>query len=151
MSTPTTTPAAIRAALVTLIEAVTPTHTEFSDVGWDHIPDEAPRGFRNFRILTLPGSVDPEGIYGGDGVEVFQPLVIRVAYEGIDDNDAFDLITRDCLDLWTQALHPSPGGNAQNIAGLIAFQDFLVPELNDEDSNHLICDFITEVHYKAAL
>lgn len=150
MSTPTTTAANIRASLVTLIENITPTHTEFQDVTWDHIPDEEPRGFRNFRILTPPGQVDPVGIYGGDGVEVLQPLIIQVAYEGVDDNEAHDLIMRDGLDLWT-VLHPSPGGLAQTIAGLIKFQDFLTPELIDDDPDHLFCDFVTEVHYKAAL
>lgn len=158
MSTPTTTAATIRGELVTLIEAITPTHTESRDIGWNWVDDVDPRGsdLRSFRILTGIAEIDPEGIYGaGDGVEVMCSLVIRTAYAGINGNELTDIITRDGLDLWGQVLHISSGGTAQTIAGFISCQGFVIPEPfnldDDASSNFVFVDFTTELHYKAAL
>ena len=78
---------------------------------------------------------------------------IRVAYGGLDGNELTDLVTRDGQDLWV-AVHDSPGGSAQDIPGLIRFEEFLLPEpvdeSIDEETNTLVIDWVTRVYYKAA-
>ena len=155
MSTATTTQKALREAIAARIEAITPTHPEFTDYLWTELEDFDPRGMslRLFRVLTGVGSYTPGGIFGGDGMEADCELRIRVAYGGIDDNELTDLVTRDGQDIW-MALHDSPGGSAQPIAGLIRFEEFPTPEPVDEDldedTNTLVIDWVTQVHYKAA-
>jgi hypothetical protein len=154
MGLPSTTQKTIREALVPIIRAIVPTFTEYSDYLWTDTQDIEPRGsdLRTFKVYTSPGTVDPDGVYGGDGLEMVCELRIRVAYGGLDDNPAWDLITADGIDLWT-ALHPSPGGLAQTIAGFISL-DLLEIEgvdiADDEDPTNLVIDFVSELHYKAA-
>lgn len=155
MSTPTTTQAAIRAALITRIEAINPTHGEYQDYTWTHLDQIDPRGLdlRLFRVLTDVGSYTEGGVFGGDGMEADCEVRIRVAYGGLDGNELTDLVTRDGQDLWV-AVHDSPGGSAQDIPGLIRFEEFLLPEpvdeSIDEETNTLVIDWVTRVYYKAA-
>lgn len=153
MGIPTTTQAAIREALVPIIEAIEPRYPEFQDVYWNSVDHADPSGtdLRAFRILTLPGVIDTDGIYGGDGLEMVCEMRIRVAYGGVNDNEAWDLITQDGLDLWV-ALHPSPAGAGQTIAGFISVDPLEIEFVDtDEDSSFLVVDFTTELHYKAAI
>lgn len=155
MSTVTpTTQAAIRAALVTRIEAISPSYPEYQDYTWTHIDGIEPRGLnlRLFRVFTGVGEWTADGVFGGDGMEADCEVRIRVAYGGLDGNELTDLVTRDGLDLW-MAIHDSPGGSAQNIPGLIRFEEFLTPEPVeelDEETNTLVIDWVTRAHYKAA-
>ena len=155
MGIATTTPGAIRAALELKILAITPSFAEFSNITWNPVRTVDPSGsdIRSFRLLTEPRGIDPQGVYGPDGVESVFDLRIRTAYGGLDDNQVTEIIQSDLHDLWG-AFHPAPGGTASSIPGFISFGGgFLEVEPADDfqESTDLIVDFVAEVHYKAAV
>ncbi len=153
MSLATTTPKALRAEFQTLIEAITPTSANYSDEHWNAVDDEDPSGMdiRSFRVLSGIDETDEVGVHGPDGYECFFELIIRTSYGGLRDNDLTDIISQDRKDLWA-AFHPSPGGDASSINGLISV-GFIRAEPNGDpfEDADLVVDFITEVHFKAAI
>lgn len=153
MSLATTTPKALRAEFQTLIEAITPTSANYSDEHWNAVEDDDPSGLdiRSFRVLSGVDETDEAGVHGPDGYECFFELIIRTSYGGLRDNDLTDLISQDRKDLWS-AFHPSPGGDASSINGLISV-GFIRAEPNGDpfEDSDLVVDFVTEVHYKAAI
>lgn len=148
----TTTPKALRAAFQLLIEAITPTSGDYSDEHWSAVEEDDPSGsdIRSFRLLTAIDETDPDGVHEAEGYETITALVIRTSYGGLRDNDLTDIISQDRKDLWT-AFHPSPGGVASSIAGLISVGMVTAePDGDPFEDNDLVVDFVTEIHYKAA-
>jgi len=147
MGIATTTAGDIRAALVPLIEAMTPTYTEYQDQAWCYIPDNDVGGpeIRTFTILNSPSQETPGGMHGGAGIEYDYELTIRVAYGGLKSLVASDLIDEDGRDLWL-LMHPLP--DAGGIDGLLPFRNSYQVELYDDDPGSLIVDFVFETHYK---
>jgi hypothetical protein len=151
MGIATTTPTAIRAALVTAIEGMTPSATLYQDVGWRYRAEGRISGpeLRTFTILHTPATEDLEGIHGGDGIGFRYDTTIRVAYGGLTGDEADELIWSDGRDLWL-LLHPLPDGGAGSVAGLLPFREGYEIELESPDDGYQVADFILPTFFKAA-
>ena len=79
----TTTPGAIRSAIVTKIEALSPSTGEGrSEHPWTYLVDEEITGseVRVFTILHDVANIEEGGLYGADGIEYAYEMRIRTAY-----------------------------------------------------------------------
>ena len=99
----TTTPGAIRSAIVTKIEALSPSTGEGrSEHPWTYLVDEEITGseVRVFTILHDVANIEEGGLYGADGIEYAYEMRIRTAYGGLARTEADDVIWADHRDLW---------------------------------------------------
>lgn len=167
MALASTTPKAIRASIITLIKAITP--TERPDAKWTYVPSPKQVGgkLRVFSIEETPADVAgsansdgpdaafDDGMWGGDGTEWGYELRVVTSYEGLTDEDDNDVITADAVDLWN-VLRPTPGSSAGSIAGLIRVRrgspDFRQgsPTEEDPDSGAWIVAHVFDINYKQA-
>lgn len=105
----TTTPGTIRAALITAIKAIVPTHAEHRDKMFrmvrsvDDIPGPT---LRNFHVDIGAGQPIEDGIYGS-GVEYKIDVAVYVGYGALAPEDDDSIITEDGAQIWRalQALY----------------------------------------------
>lgn len=168
MALTSTTPKAIRASIITLIKAITP--TERPDAKWTYVPSpsQVAGKMRIFSIEETPadmaGSVNSDGpdaafddgLWGGDGTEWGYELRVVTSYQGLNDKDDNDVITADAVDLW-DVLRPTAGSSAAGIAGLIRvrrgsyeFRQGTPTGAPDEDLGVWIVDHVFDITYKQA-
>lgn len=145
---PTTTPGAIRTALSALIEAMTPTHTNKQSYAWRKVDDPEGADPRSFAIYNDPPRETVGGIHGGDGIGMDYLMTIRVSYNGLEREDAENMIADDLMDLQV-LIHPLPGAAAVAISGLLPFRDPIEPELFESEEGYAIVDYIVPVYFKS--
>lgn len=168
MALSSTTPAQIRASIITLINAITP--TQRSAAKWRNVasPSQVGGTLRTYAIEETPadmaGSANSDGpdaafddgLWGGDGTEWGYELRVVTSYAGLNDTDDNDVITADAVDLWN-VLRPTAGSGASSIAGLIRirrssyeFRQGAPTGADDEDRGVWIVDHVFDVNYKQA-
>ena len=147
MGIATTTAGTIRAALVPIIEAISPTYADLSDQSWSYDDDGEPSGasIRTFTILNGPSQETPGGMHGGAGIEYDYTMIIRTAYGALPQLMASDLIDEDARDLWL-ALHPLP--DAGGIDGMLPTGGGYDIQFYDDEQGSLVVDYTFEIHYK---
>lgn len=151
MGIPTTTPIAIRAALITAIEGLTPTEVKYRAFKWRYVSEAEVAGpaIRTFTILHSIATETPDGIHGGDGIEYDYEMRIRVSYGSLSGDDLDAVTWQDGRDLWL-LVHPLPDGGAGSIAGLLAFRGPLRAEYAVSEAGYALVDFIVQTHFKAS-
>lgn len=146
MAVPVTTADALIASLATRIQSITPTRVGYQDHPWRYFKDQEIWGYdhRSFTIIADPETVEPEGIWGADGVSYEMNTRIRVAYGGVEPSVARRLVGFDGRDLWVCLFNSVP-----LVSGMLPFpRDFVVEgvevAIGDEDDDNARTDWLVE-------
>lgn len=151
MAIATTTATDLIAALATRIQTITPAYEEYQDITWKYFEDFQIEGaeLRTFAIYADPEQVEPEGIWGANGVEYFMDLRVVAAYSGLAPHIARRMIGADGKDLWVCLFNSVP-----LVTGMLPFREnsydvdaFGVDFGSEEDDNERE-EFLTQFRFR---
>ena len=148
MAIATTTPSAIRIALVPLIKALTPTVKPA--LGWHYVKDGHIAGqARTFTIANGASSEQMGAFHGGGNVSHEFDMSILVSYGGMSPDAVEEMRDGDMYDLW-DLLHPVPDNGASGIAGVLAFRNSMVAEVVNDDDGDVVLEYRITIPYNRA-
>jgi hypothetical protein len=153
MTFPTTTIEAVRAGLATQIQRIIPRAERHRDTRWRYLDTIDVAGtLRNFGIVAeIPQEVP--GAYGSEGIEYAAILRIRVAYDGLGDQEAKLLAAEDAEDLAALLVrvHASISGMFPVETERSRSIPLLLPTTTDDSEEaRRVVEFVVVVHYFAA-